>query len=85
MQFKNWRCYPYRFTDKKRDYSYQELKEFFFIDGSVVLYCKKDFGICEAGNYYLISYCPGLYGYCFVVNDAHPFKSWADKEYMKED
>lgn len=84
MYFKNWKCYPYRFTDKKHDYTYQELKEFFFIDGSEVLYCKKSFGICEPGNYYLVSPAPGLYGNCFGVVDWHPFKAWVDKEYMKD-
>ena len=85
MYYKNWKCYPYRFTGKERDYSYEELKAFFFIDGSEVVYCKKAFGICEPRNYYLLSFSPGLYGYCFSVVDWHPFKAWVDKEYMKEE
>ena len=43
-RYKNWKCYSYRFTNKKRDYSYEELKPYFYIDGSEVIYCKKDFG-----------------------------------------
>ena len=34
---------------------YDELKKYFFIDGSEVIYCKEDFGECKAGNYYLVS------------------------------
>ena len=83
MKFKNWKCYSYRFSDITRDYSYQELKKYFFIDGSEVIYCKKDFGICEAGNYYLVS-DGAWYGCGFVVNDWTPLKTWPDKEYMKE-
>ena len=37
-QFKNWKCYSYRIDGK--DYSYQELKPYFYIDGSEVVYCK---------------------------------------------
>lgn len=89
MKFKNWKCYSYRFSGKKRDYSYQELKEYFFIDGSEVIYCKKDFGSCEAGNYYLVEDGTWYGGWGenktgFAVNDWTPFKSWMDKEYMKE-
>jgi len=86
---KNWKCYSYRFShNNRKDYSYQELKEFFFIDGSEVIYCKKDFGECKAGNYYLVS-DGKWYGEWgdnkagFVVNDWTPLKSWTDKEYMK--
>lgn len=83
-QFKNWKCNSYRFGSKKeKDYSYLELKEYFYIDGSEVIYCKRDFGDCEAGNYYLVS--DGTwYGCGFVVNEYAPFKSWIDREYMKE-
>lgn len=83
-QFKNWKCNSYRFGSKKeKDYSYLELKEYFYIDGSEVIYCKKDFGDCEAGNYYLVS--DGTwYGCGFVVNECAPFKSWIGRGYMKE-
>lgn len=82
-RYKNWKCYSYRFTNKKRDYSYEELKPYFYIDGSEVIYCKKDFGDCKAGNYYLVS-DGEMYGCGFTVNDWIPFKDWLDKEYMKE-
>ena len=80
--FRNWKCYSYRFLSKKRDYDYSELKEYFFIDGSEVAYCKKDFGECKAGNYYLVS-DGWFYGCGFVIHEAHGFRSWTDKEYMK--
>ena len=82
-KFKNWKCNSYRFShNERKDYGYQDLKEYFFIDGSEVIYCKKDFGDCEAGNYYLVS-DGDFYGCGFVVNDWTPFKDWYDKEYMK--
>lgn len=81
--FSNWKCYSYRFShNKRKDYGYDELKNHFYIDGSEVIYCKKDFGKCEAGNYYLVS-DGTFYGCGFVVNDWTPFKDWIDKEYMK--
>ena len=88
-RYKNWKCYSYRFTNKKRDYSYEELKPYFYNDGSEVIYCKKDFGECKAGNYYLVFDGKWYGGWKekesgFIVNDWTPFKDWLDKEYMKE-
>lgn len=88
--YKNWKCYSYRFSNKKRDYGYDELKKYFYIDGSRVIYCKKDFGECKAGYYYLVSDGKMYGGWSekesgFVVNDWTPFKDWIDKEYMKEE
>lgn len=91
--FKNWKCNSYRFShNEKRDYSYQELKEYFFIDGSEVIYCKKDFGWCKAGRYYMVG-DGSFYGCGFVVRDwgttlngrtlEAGYDSWTDKEYMK--
>ena len=82
-KFKNWRCYSYRIDGKQRDYDYQELKKYFFIDGSEVIFCKKDFGNCEAGKYYLVS-DGAFYGCGFIVHSQCGFKDWMDKEYMKE-
>lgn len=79
--FKNWKCYSYRFQGIKKNYSYQELKEHFNIDGSEVIYCKKDFFNYQQGNYYLLSNGE-WFGCGFVVN-SHPYKSWTDKEYLK--
>lgn len=83
-KYKNYKIGTYRFNSKKRDYNWLELKRYFYIDGSEVIYCKRDFGDCIAGNYYLIS-DGAWYGCGFVVNDWTPFSSWLDKEYMKED
>ena len=89
-KFKNWKRYSYRFShNSKKDYGYDELKKYFFIDGSEVVYCKKDFGNYEAGNYYLVSDGTWYGGWGenksgFVVNDWPSFKDWIDKEYMKE-
>lgn len=82
VRFRNWRCYSYGLEGSKKEYGYQELKEYFFIDGSEVAYCKKSFGGYEAGKYYLIS-DGGMYGYGFFIWQ-HGFASWSDKEYMKE-
>lgn len=83
VQFKNWKCYSYRIDGKeKRDYSYQELKPYFYIDGSEVVYCKKDFGNCKAGRYYLVS-DGSFYGCGFVIHKQEGFTEWTDKEYMK--
>lgn len=80
-KFKNYKKGTYRFSEKKRDYTYDELKEYFYIDGSEVIYCKKDFGKCEAKKYYLI--VNGIwYGCGFVVQDWNSFNFWVDKEYM---
>lgn len=85
---KNWKCYSYRFShNKRKDYTYEELKEYFYIDGSEVIYCKKDFGDCVSGNYYLVSDDSQYGGWRenksgFVVNDWTPFASWLGREYM---
>lgn len=88
--YNNWKCYAYRFDhNRQKDYSYAELKEFFYIDGSRVVYCKKDFENCKTGNYYLV-YDEKLYsgwqnaksGFCII--DWLPFNDWINKEYMKE-
>ena len=90
VKYKNWKCYRYRFShNKRKDYGYEELKKYFFIDGSEVIYCKEDFGNCEAGNYYLVSDGTWYGGWGenkagFVVNDWTPFNYWCDKEYMAE-
>lgn len=85
MYFKNWKCGSYRLTYMyKKDYSYNELKEYFVIDGSEVVYCKKDFGQFQAGKYYLVE-DGKWYGTAFHIMLWHSYDSWAGKEYMKED
>ena len=54
MKFANWKCYAYRFYGSNKNYSYQELKDFFKIDGSNEILCKKDFESCKAGKKYMV-------------------------------
>ncbi len=88
-KFKNWKCYSYRFShNKRKDYGYNELKDYFFIDGSEVIYCKKDFGECKEGNYYLVSDGTWYGGWGknksgFIVIDWNPYSGWEGKEYMR--
>ena len=84
-KFKNYKQKTYRFShNKRKDYTYKELLPYFFIDGSEVVYCKKDFGMCNAHTYYLI-YDGEWYGCGFVIRDwDNGFKNWIDKEYMKK-
>ena len=99
--FADFDKYKYRFShNKRKDYSYEELKNYFFIDGSEVIYCKKDFGNCKKGRYFLISEGAWYGGWGeektgFIVHDwpvtyggyaTHDpgYESWIDKEYMKE-
>ena len=82
-KYKNWVPLLYRFShDTNKDYSCKELKNYFFIDGSEVIYCKKDFGMCKAGNYYMVS-AFGQIQPGFDVNDWTPIPFYLDKEYMK--
>lgn len=83
-KFKNWKCNSYRIDGKeRRDYGYQDLNPYFFIDGSEVVYCRKDFGNCKAGKYYLVTE-GSFYGCGFVIHKQEGFDSWIGKEYMKE-
>lgn len=87
--FNNWKCFSYIFSHSNKEFGYNELKDYFFIDGSEVIYCKKNFGSCKAGKYYLIS-DGKWYGRGFIVHDwdvagmEAGFECWSDKEYMKE-
>lgn len=82
-KYKNWKCYSYRFShDRRKDYDYNELKKYFYIDGSEVIYCKEDFGECKAGNYYFVSDCWWYIDCGFIVNDNISFSHWIGKEYM---
>jgi len=53
--FTNWKCYNYNVDKINGDYSYQELKEYFAIDGSNRVKCIKDFGIYITGNIYRVT------------------------------
>lgn len=89
--YKNWRSGTYRFSHTTKDYTYPELKRFFRIDGSEVVYCTKDFGQCKAGRYYLVS--PGSWCGCGFVVHNNPtsfgntlmdagFESWESRKYL---
>lgn len=91
MTLNRYKDGKYNFShNTRKDYSYNELQEYFFIDGSEVIYCKKDFGYCKAGKYYLV-YDGKWYGRDFIVTDWDAVQgreagmdSWTDKEYMKK-
>lgn len=50
--FPNWRCNSYVCADNEDDkeYGYQDLMEYFFIDGTDTAVCLKDFGEYAAGD-----------------------------------
>lgn len=49
--YKNWKCNSYGLLGSEKDYDYQELKQYFDIDGSDVAYCKRDFLEYRTNNY----------------------------------
>lgn len=54
MCFKNWRCNLYRVDLVKGDFSYQELKEYFALNGSDKVECIKNWGLYAAGTIYRV-------------------------------
>ena len=86
--YKNWREAKYRFShNNRRDFSYNEISDFFYVDGSKVIFCKENFGDCEAGKYYLVYDGKDYGGWGtssgFIVRDWYGFDSWHGKRYMK--
>lgn len=67
--YKNWKCYSYGLHGSSEEYGYQMLKEYFDIDGSDVVFCKKDILEYKADNYYQIEAGGKLNGktYGFVI------------------
>ena len=56
--FSNWKCHKYKMYKNAYEYntcSYNELKDFFIIDGSEKTKCIKDFGVYNAGVTYTVS------------------------------
>jgi len=55
--FKNWKCNSYHVygDNTNKDHSYQELKNYFNIDGSNSALCTEDFIGNAAGEYYKFS------------------------------
>ena len=83
IKYKRYREYPYKFKSNGNVYTYEELKEYFFIDGSECIYCTKDFGKCKSGKYYLVILDSDNRN-VYIVDDISPFDSCYGKEYMKE-
>ena len=93
MEFKNWQTGLYSFSHKRKLYSCKELKKYFYIDGSEVVYCTKDFGNCKRGNYYLVTEWGGDNIFCvqdwdsWIMGKQCPagVELWVGKEYMIDD
>lgn len=81
--YKYYKERPYKIKSKGKEYTYEELKEYFFIDGSEVVCCIKDFGECKSGKYYLLI-IDGETGNIYIINDTDAYVTWRGKEYMKE-
>ena len=68
--YPNWRCFSYRVVGIPSDFSYQELKSYFALDGSQEVDCIKDLGgvyrvgdrcrVCEGAGV-------GLYNVGYVI------------------
>lgn len=52
--FKNWRCNNYKVEHEKGNYSYQDLKKYFAIDGTEKVECIENFGLYAAGTTYRV-------------------------------
>lgn len=81
--YKYYKERPYKIKSKGKEYTYEELKEYFFIDGSEVVCCIKDFGECKSGKYYLLI-IDGETGNIYIIDDTDAYVTWRGKEYMKE-
>ena len=81
--YKYYKERPYKIKSKGKEYTYEELKEYFFIDGSEVVCCIRDFGQCKSGKYYLLI-IGGETGNIYIIDDTDAYVTWRGKEYMKE-
>lgn len=81
--YKYYKERPYKIKSKGKEYTYEELKEYFFIDGSEVVCCIRDFGECKSGKYYLLI-IGGETGNIYIIDDTDAYVTWCGKEYMKE-
>lgn len=81
--YKYYKERPYKIKSKGKEYTYEELKGYFFIDGSEVVCCIRDFGECKSGKYYLLI-IGGETGNIYIIDDTDAYVTWRGKEYMKE-
>lgn len=81
--YRRYKDCPYKFKSNGNVSTYEELKEYFFIDGSEVICCTKDLGKCKSGKYYLLI-VGGETGSSYIIDDTDAYVSWRGKEYMKE-
>lgn len=81
--YKRYRECPYKLKSNGNVYTYEELKEYFFIDGSEVVCCVKDFGKCKSGKYYLLI-IGGDTGNIYIIDDTDAYVTWRGKEYMQK-
>lgn len=81
--YKYYKEHLYKIKSKGKEYTYEELKEYFFIDGSEVVCCIRDFGECKSGKYYLLI-IGGETGNIYIIDDTDAYVTWRGKEYMKE-
>ena len=81
--YKYYKERPYKIKSNGKEYTYEELKEYFFIDGSEVVCCIRDFGECKSGKYYLLI-IGGETGNIYIIDDTDTYVTWRGKEYMKE-
>ena len=81
--YKYYKERPYKIKSNGKEYTYEELKEYFFIDGSEVVCCMRDFGECKSGKYYLLI-IGGETGNIYIIDDTDAYVTWRGKEYMKE-
>lgn len=83
VMYKRYKEFLYKFKSSEKVYTYRELKEYFFIDGSEVICCTKDFGKCKSGKYYLLIVGKNI-GNIYIINDFEAYVTWFEKEYMKK-
>lgn len=83
VMYRKYKEFLYKFKSSEKVYTYGELKEYFFIDGSEVICCTKDFGKCKSGKYYLLIVGKNI-GNIYIINDFEAYVTWFGKEYMKK-
>lgn len=83
VMYRKYKEFLYKFKSSEKVYTYGELKEYFFIDGSEVICCTKDFGKCKSGKYYLLIVGKNI-GNIYIINDFEAYVTWFEKEYMKK-
>jgi hypothetical protein len=68
--------------NRKREYSFDEIQEYFQIEDPSVVFCKKDFGKCKAGMFYL--YGSGINFYSYTIMDWHEYDQWESLKHLKK-